>query len=94
MPTAFGRRHFYLILLSTGIIKIHYDDHVVTLDGVYLYFASSRVPYATEVLSENHSGYSCVFTEEFIKPIERLEIISVCHQVKEDKWGAYARDSS
>ena len=74
-PTAFGRRHFHLILLSMGSSKIHYDGHVVELDGVYLYFASSRVPYATEIISENHSGYSCVFTEEFIKPVERLESI-------------------
>ncbi|MES2852622.1 AraC family transcriptional regulator [Flavobacterium sp. ZE23DGlu08] len=72
-PSAFGRRHFYLILLSIGNSKIHYDDRVIHLDGVYLFFANSRIPYATEILSEKHTGYSCVFTEEFIKPLERLE---------------------
>lgn len=72
-PAAFGRRHFYLILLSIGNSKIHYNDRVFHLDGVYLFFANSRVPYATEILSENHTGYSCVFTENFIKPLERLE---------------------
>jgi AraC family transcriptional activator of pobA len=71
--TAFGRRHFYLILLSIGNSKIHYADHTINLNGVYLFFANSRTPYATEILSEQHTGYSCVFTEEFIKPIERLE---------------------
>jgi AraC-like DNA-binding protein len=40
---------------------------------VYLFFANSRTPYSTEILSENQTGYSCVFTEEFIKPLERLE---------------------
>lgn len=72
-PTAFGRRHFHLILLSVGNSKIHYDDHAIHLDGVYLFFANSRVPYATEILSESHAGYSCVFTEDFLKPLERLE---------------------
>ena len=72
-PTAFGRRHFNLILLSIGNSKIHLDDHVFHLDGVYLFFANSRVPYATEILSDNHTGYSCVFTEEFIQPLARLE---------------------
>jgi len=72
-PSAFGRRHFYMILLSIGNSKIHYDDHIFNLDGVYLFFANSRVPYATEILSEKHTGYSCVFTENFIKPVERLE---------------------
>jgi AraC family transcriptional activator of pobA len=72
-PSAFGRRHFYLILLSIGNSKIQYNDKVFELDGVYLFFANSRIPYATEILSEKHTGYSCVFTEEFIKPLERLD---------------------
>lgn len=72
-PSAFGRRHFYLILLNIGESKIHFDNHVFHLDGVYLFFANSRIPYSTEILSENHSGYSCVFTEDFIKPFVRLE---------------------
>jgi AraC family transcriptional activator of pobA len=92
MPTAFGRRHFHLILLSMGSSKIHYDDHVVTLDGVYLYFASSRVPYSTEILSENHSGYSCVFTEEFIKPIERLESLRQSPLLKVSSMPAFKLD--
>jgi AraC-like DNA-binding protein len=72
-PSPFGRRHFYLIFLSVGDSKMHYDDHVFHLNGVYLFFANSRVPYATEILADNHTGYSCVFTESFIKPLERLE---------------------
>lgn len=72
-PSPFGRRHFYLIFLSIGESKMHYDDHVFHLNGVYLFFANSRVPYATEILADNHTGYSCVFTESFIKPLERLE---------------------
>lgn len=91
-PTAFGQRHFHLILLSMGSSKIHYDDHVVALDGVYLYFASSRVPYATEILSENHSGYSCVFTEEFIKPIERLESMKQSPLIKVGSTPAFKLD--
>ena len=72
-PSAFGRRHFNLILLSIGNSKIHYGDQVFHLDGVYLFFANSRVPYSTEILSEDHTGYSCVFTETFIKPLERID---------------------
>jgi AraC-like DNA-binding protein len=74
-PSAFGRRHFNLILLSIGNSKVHYNDHVFHLDGVYLFFANSRVPYATEILAEDHTGYSCLFTDEFIKPFVRLESI-------------------
>jgi AraC-like DNA-binding protein len=72
-PSAFGRRHFNLILLSIGESKVHFNDHIFHLDGVYLFFANSRVPYATEILDENHTGYSCIFTDDFIKPFVRLE---------------------
>lgn len=72
-PSAFGRRHFYLILLSIGNSKIQYNDRTFHLNGVYLFFASSRIPYSTEIIAENQTGYSCVFTEDFIKPLERLE---------------------
>jgi len=88
-PSPFGRRHFYLILLSIGNSKIHYDDHIFHLDGVYLFFANSRIPYATEILSENHTGYSCVFTENFIKPIERLESLKQSPLFKLDVTPAF-----
>ncbi len=72
-PSKFSRRHYYLIVLSIGDSKIHYDDHTIHLDGTYLFIANSQVPYATEILSENQTGYSCVFTESFVKPLARLE---------------------
>lgn len=72
-PTAFGRRHYCLIILSIGDSKVHYGDHILHLDGVYLLIANSQVPYATEILSENQTGYSCVFTENFIQSLARLE---------------------
>lgn len=71
-PTAFGRRNYYLIILSIGESKVHYDDHIIHLNGVYLLLANSQVPYATEIVSENQTGYSCVFTADFIQPIARL----------------------
>ncbi|MCD7971725.1 MAG: helix-turn-helix domain-containing protein [Candidatus Azobacteroides sp.] len=72
-PTAFGRRHYFLIILSIGESKVHYDDHTFHLDGVYLLLLNPQVPYSTEIVSENQTGYSCVFTETFIQPIMRLE---------------------
>jgi len=71
-PTLFGRRHYYLIILSIGESKVHYDDHTFHLDGVYLLLLNPQVPYATEIISENQTGYSCVFTEHFIQPVARL----------------------
>lgn len=72
-PAAFGRRHYYLIVLSNGNSKVHYGDFTIHMDGVYLLIANSQVPYATEILSKNQTGYSCVFTDNFIKPLARLD---------------------
>lgn len=72
-PTVFGQRHYYLIILSIGESKVHYNNHTFHLDGVYLLLLNPQVPYATEIVSENQTGYSCVFTESFIQPIARLE---------------------
>jgi AraC family transcriptional activator of pobA len=91
-PSVFGRRHFNLILLSVGNSKIHYDDRILALDGVYLFFANSRVPYATEIISENHSGYSCLFTEDFIKPLERLESFQQSPLFNINKTAAFKLD--
>lgn len=71
--TAFGRRHFYKIVLSIGKVTIHYGDRIIQLDGVYLFFANPHIPYAVEILSTKQTGYACVFTESFIKPLDRSE---------------------
>ncbi len=72
-PTVFGRRHYYLIILSIGESKVHYDDHTFHLDGVCLLLLNPHIPYSTEIVSGNQTGYSCVFTENFIQPAVRLD---------------------
>ena len=92
-PTTFGRRHYYLIVLSIGESKIHYDDHTIHLDGVYLLLLNPKVPYSTEIVSEKQSGYSCVFTENFIQPIARLESIQQSPLYKMSAMPAFKLDA-
>ncbi|MDR2919023.1 MAG: helix-turn-helix transcriptional regulator [Tannerella sp.] len=72
-PTTFGRRHYFLIILSIGESKVHYNDHTYHLDGTYLLLLNPQMPYSTEIVSENQTGYSCIFTESFIHPVARLD---------------------
>ena len=72
-PSPFGRRHFYKIVLSIGKVVVHYADRRIDLDGVHLFFANPRIPYAVQILSEEQTGYACIFTESFIKPLQRLD---------------------
>lgn len=72
-PTVLGRRHFYKIVLVKGSANIQYGDQSIHLEGLSLFFANPEVPYSVEIVSELQTGYSCVFTREFIKPMERSE---------------------
>ncbi len=70
-PTKLGRRNFYKIVLVKGSAVIRYGGKEIRLDDLSLFFANPQVPYSVEILSEVQTGYSCVFTGEFIKSIER-----------------------
>lgn len=72
VPT-YSRRDFYKICLTTGHILIHYADRSVELNGPSLFFGNPHVPYSAEILSEEHRGYACLFTEEFIKASDRSD---------------------
>lgn len=71
-PT-YSRRDFYKITLSTGRMVIHYADRSIEIDGTFLFFANPHIPYSVELLSARHTGYSCLFTETFLKSGERSE---------------------
>ncbi|RSK46379.1 helix-turn-helix domain-containing protein [Hymenobacter perfusus] len=72
VPT-YSRRDFYKICLTTGHILIHYADRSVELNGPTLFFGNPHVPYSSEILSEEHRGYACLFTEAFIKASDRSD---------------------
>ena len=69
----YTRRDFYKVMLSTGHLLIHYADRSIELQGTSLFFANPHVPYSVERLAEVQTGYSCLFTEAFLKPHDRLE---------------------
>lgn len=72
-PTALGRRYFYKIVLAIGEVIIRYGDQSLHLKGVSLFLANPEVPYSVEIVSEVQTGYACVFSRDFIKPMERTE---------------------
>jgi len=72
-PTELGRRNFYKIVLVKGSAVIRYGGKEIRLDDLSIFFANPLVPYSVEIISEVQTGYSCVFTGEFIRSIERSE---------------------
>lgn len=72
IPT-YNRRDFYKICINTSQSLIHYADRGIETDGTILFFGNPYIPYSWEVISPEHHGYACVFTEEFLKVNDRSE---------------------
>lgn len=69
----YSRKDFYKICLTTGRSKIHYYDRSFEQDGTILFFGNPHVPYSWETLSSEYVGYTCLFSEGFLKLSERSE---------------------
>jgi len=72
VPT-YSRRDFYKVALVRGHCTVHYADRSIDLNGTCLMFTNPYIPYATELHSAKLTGYSCLFTESFVKAGDRSD---------------------
>ena len=70
---SYSRKDFYKINITTGRFLFNYADRSIETEDTFLFFGNPRIPYSCEPRSENHSGYTCLFTEDFINPNQRSE---------------------
>jgi AraC family transcriptional activator of pobA len=70
---SYSRKDFYKINVSTGKFRFHYADRSFEVDETFRFFGNPRIPYSCELLSPTHNGYTCVFSEEFLKANDRSE---------------------
>jgi AraC family transcriptional activator of pobA len=64
-PIKYSRRDFYKISLMKGRFIFHYADKSIEIEGSSLIFLNSNVPYTFESLSDDKTGYFCLFKEAF-----------------------------
>lgn len=69
----YSRKDFYKICLTTGKSRIHYADKSFEQEGTILFFGNPHIPYSWETISTSYAGYTCLFSEEFLKQSERSE---------------------
>lgn len=69
----YSRKKFYKICLTTGHSKIHYSDKSFDQMGTILFFCNLHIPYFWETISTTYTGYTILFSEEFLKQSDRLE---------------------
>ncbi len=68
----YSRKDFYKICLTTGKSIIHYANKSFDAEETVLFFGNPHIPYSWETISSSYVGYTCLFSEEFLKP-ERSE---------------------
>lgn len=64
--SVYSRRDFYKISLVIGTGTLYYADKGIEIDRPALMFSNPLIPSSWEALSEEQTGYFCLFTEEFI----------------------------
>ncbi|MES2520853.1 MAG: helix-turn-helix domain-containing protein [Bacteroidota bacterium] len=63
----YSRKDFYKICLTTGESIIHYADKSFDAVETVLFFGNPHIPYSWETISTSYVGYTCLFSEEFLK---------------------------
>lgn len=69
----YSRKDFYKICLTTGKSIIHYANRSFETAGTVLFFGNPHIPYSWETISTTYVGYTCLFSEDFLRPSERSE---------------------
>lgn len=64
-PIQYSRRDFYKIALMRGKHLYHYGDKTLEVSDSTLMFFNPEVPYTFEPLTEDATGYFCIFKDAF-----------------------------
>lgn len=73
-PIQYSRRDFYKITFIRGRHVYHYADKSLEVNGSSLLFFNPRVPYTFEPMSEDITGFFCIFKEAFFTDYIRANI--------------------
>ena len=72
----FKRRDFYKMSFITGTGRLHFDSRTVEIDRPALLLSSPKLSYSWEPISEQQSGYCCLFNDAFLDNHNRKDIIN------------------
>lgn len=87
--TSYARRDFYKISLILGRGKITYGNQEIEINRNALVFFNRNVPYSWQALSEEQSGYFCLFTDQFLSTINHSATVSDCPILRSDSIPVY-----
>ncbi len=73
-PVKYTRRNFYKISLIRGHSLFHYADKSIETSGSTLIFFNPQVPHTWEPLSDETTGFLCIFNEVFFTDNLRINL--------------------
>jgi len=65
VPVTYSRRDYFKFSLMRGRHVYHYADKSIEVSGTTLLFFNPDVPYKFESLTDDSTGYFCIFKEAF-----------------------------
>lgn len=80
-PLAYSRRSYYKVSLVSGHSKIHYADSCYEILEAALVFTNPMTPYDWERISEQQTGFICIFTESFFNNFGKMNSYPVFSSV-------------
>ncbi|GGB81164.1 helix-turn-helix domain-containing protein [Dyadobacter sediminis] len=87
--TSYSRRDFYKISLIIGKGRLSYGNHQIEINQNALVFFNRNVPYSWQAVSEEQTGYFCLFTDSFLNTIHRSKTVSDCPILRSDSIPVY-----
>ncbi|QEE51018.1 helix-turn-helix domain-containing protein [Flavobacterium alkalisoli] len=79
----YDKRTYFKISLIKGANKVEYADKTLFIERYGLLFATPKIPYSFNPVSEEQSGFFCVFTYDFLASeniSEKLDMLPVFRQ--------------
>ncbi|HJT74447.1 MAG TPA: helix-turn-helix domain-containing protein [Chitinophaga sp.] len=73
LQLSYNRRDYYKVWVVKYESRIHYANRSIHITQPALIFSNPLVPYSFEAVTQERSGYMCIFTEEFLRMNDRVE---------------------
>lgn len=68
----YSRRDFYKVSLIIGKGKLYFADKWISIDRPAVLFSNPTIPYSWEAISEEQTGWFCLFSKTFLHQSDRI----------------------
>lgn len=92
--TSYNRRNYYKISLIIGKGKLFYGNEEIDINSHALAFFNPNVPYSWQAVTEEQSGFFCLFSEVFLLHGNPMKNMTAHPLLRKDAVPVYFIDST